>query len=170
MMMIATKKILFLNIFLVFSTISVFSHPFYVSICQIDFNRESQSLEISVKTFADDLLLALEKEGASKLFLGEGKENPAADNLISKYLKSRLQIKVNGKKGEMKWIGKEMETDAVWSYLEIDHISALKEIEVNCTLLTEIYDSQNNIIQINLGGNIKSMLLDKKKTVEVMKF
>lgn len=168
--MTMTKKLFFLIYFFLIGFISVQAHPFYVSICQIDFNSETHSLEISVKTFADDLILALEKEGATKIYLGEEKENPATNKLIFNYLKSHLSLKVNGEKVAFKFIGKEMETDAVWTYLEIDNISELNEIEVNCTLLTEIFDSQNNIIQINKGEGIKSMLLDRKKNKDSLTF
>ncbi|MCF6333363.1 MAG: hypothetical protein L3J11_08765 [Draconibacterium sp.] len=70
-----------------FCPVATNAHPFYVSICQVDYNKENQSLEISVKIFANDLLVALEKAGATKIFLGEKKENPETDKFIFNYLK-----------------------------------------------------------------------------------
>ncbi len=159
------------NLFLVFLffliwSVAAIAHPFYVSICQIDFNKENHSLEISVKTFADDLLLGLEKAGSTKLFLGEEKENPETGQIIFDYMKTNLKFKVNGKDVNYLFVGKEMETDVVWSYLEIKGITELNKIEVECRILTEIFDSQNNIIQINNGQGIKSLLLTRRKTID----
>lgn len=164
------KKLLFLIYLIVAGGFSALAHPFYVSICQVDFNRETHSLEISVKTFADDLIAGLEKNGASKIYLGEQRENTETDKWIAKYIKSGISFVVNGKNSEIGFIGKEIETDVVWSYFEITNVSELTEMEVHCTLLTEIFETQNNIIQINNGEEIKNLLLSKKKTTGSVNF
>ena len=48
------KKIVFVFCFFIFWSPFSQAHPFYVSICQIDYNKENSSLEISIKIFADD--------------------------------------------------------------------------------------------------------------------
>lgn len=156
----------FLVFFLLTICLLTNAHPFYVSICQVDFNKKNETLEISVKTFADDLLLGLKNAGVTQVYLGEEKENPNTDQFIFDYLQINLKFKVNGKKVNYLFVGKEMETDVVWSYLEIEGITSLNEIEVECRLLTEVLESQSNIIQINNGEGIKSLLLTKRKTID----
>jgi len=164
-----TKKILFLNLLFI-GIGSAYSHPFYVSICQVDLNQETQSLEISLKIFADDLILGLENAGASKLYLGENKEHKNADNYIFDYLKSSLKFSVNNKVAKYSFIGKELESDVVWIYLEITDIKTLNRIEVECKLLTEVLENQSNIIQINNGKKVKSMLLNKRKQTDAIAY
>lgn len=164
------KKILSLIVLLAFWSVPGRAHPFYVSICQLDFNAENHTIEISLKVFANDLLLGLEQTGVSKIFLGEEKENPNANEYINKYIHSHLNFKVNDKKVDYTFVGKEMETDVVWNYLEIENILALNKIEVQCNLLTEVFDSQSNIIQVNNRGEIKNMLLNKRKTVDTITY
>ena len=165
-----TKKILFLvNLFLI-GSLSLSAHPFYVSIFQIDFNNENKSLEISVKVIADDLLLALEKRGETNIYLGEERERPDTDKLIFDYIKDKLKLTINGKKTEFRFIGKEMDTNVLWSYFEIDNITELQKIEVNCDLLTEVFPAQNNIIQVNNGVEIKNLLLNKMKVQDSLTF
>ena len=146
------------------------AHPFYVSICQVDFNKTNQSLEISIKVFADDLLFGLKNVGVSKIYLGEEKENPNADQYIFDYIKSSLKFKINDTPKEYSFIGKEMEADVVWIYMEITNISELKKIEVDCKFLTEVLESQSNIIQFNNNDGIKSLLLNKSKQRDVLTF
>ncbi len=168
-MKIVKKIILIFSLFL-FCSVQANSHPFYVSICQIDFNKENQTLEISVKTFVNDLLLALKNGGAPELFIGEKRENAKTDDYIYDYLKRNLKIKVNGKAVNYSFIGKELETDVVWSYLEIEGVAQLKKIEVECSVLTEVFDTQSNIIQVNDGTGIRNLLLSKRKTVDSISF
>ena len=167
--MLKTKKLFFLVYFFLFQ-IPVFAHPLYVSICQVDFNEKSHALEISIKIFADDLIHALEKKGAPELYLGEEKENPQTDSLINAYIQSKYLFIVNGEKTAFHFIGKELDTDAVWCYFETGKIDDLRNIEVDCNLLTEVYDTQSNIIQVTKNGETKNMLLDKRKTSDLLKF
>jgi hypothetical protein len=164
------KKILFLFFFLCLGLNSVYSHPFYVSICQVDFNQETHSLEISLKVFADDLILGLENAGASKLYLGEKKENKKTNTYIFDYLDSSLIFFINNKRKNYSFVGKEMESDVVWIYLEITDVNALDKIKVDCKLLTEVLETQSNIIQINNGSEIKSMLLNRRKQSDTITY
>ena len=168
-MKLIKKSILLFSLFLVLSA-TANSHPFYVSICQIDFNEENQSLEVSVKTFVNDLLAALKKNGVPELFIGEERENKKTNEYIFEYLKSNLKIRVNDKAVNYSFIGREMETDVLWSYLEIEGVSDLREIEVECSILTEVFDSQSNIIQVNNGTSIRNLLLTKRKTRDSITF
>lgn len=162
------KFLFFVFCVLTFTVNSSKAHPFYVSICQVNFNKINHSLEISVKVFADDLLLGLKNAGASKIYLGEERENPNTDKYIFDYLKSNLKFRINNRSKVYSFIGREIETDVVWIYLEIKDISELKKIDIECKLLTEVLDSQNNIIQINGGDGIKSLLLNKRKLSDTL--
>jgi len=146
------------------------AHPFYVSLFQVDFNQETKALQISVKIFANDLLVGLEKEGEKEINLGEANENPETDKFIYQYLQAHLSFKANGMSANYSFIGKEIEKDVVWSYLEIDNINSLKNIDVQCDLLVDEFDGQSNIIQVNNKGVIKNLLLNKNKTAGTLKF
>ncbi len=164
------KKYFILLLFLLLGVNSVNAHPFYVSICQIDYNEETKSLEIAVKIFADDLLLGLENAGKTKIYLGEKKEDVKADEYIFDYLSSQYSFMVNNEKANLTFVGKELDNDVVWTYLEIENIASLNTIDVKCTLLTEVLESQSNIIQVNKNGIIKNMLLSKNKTSDSLVF
>lgn len=164
------KKYFILLTVLLLSFNAAKAHPFYVSICQIEYKQETNSLEIAVKIFADDLLVGLKHAGRSKLYLGEKKENPNTDEYIFDFLKSQIKFKVNNQTSNCLYVGKEVENDVVWVYLEIENIRFLDSVEVECKLLTDVLESQSNIIQINKKGNIKNLLLNKNKTTGTVVF
>jgi hypothetical protein len=164
------KKYWIVLLILMTGVFAVSAHPYYVSICQIEFNRETHALEISLKTFADDLLLGLENAGHKEMFLGEARENPKADQFIANYINSKLHFTVNGNPVQFKFIGKELEEGAVWSYFEINNVDELYSLDVKCTLLTEIYETQNNVIQVEKDKKIKNLLLNRQKISGKLEF
>nr|WP_321356981.1 DUF6702 family protein [uncultured Draconibacterium sp.] len=159
-----SKKLILPVLFLFLGVFFSNAHPFYVSICQVNFNQQSQSLEISVKIFVDDLIEGLSEEGHNKLYIGETREDAHTDEYIYDYLKKSIRFKVNDKDVEPAFVGKEMEKDVVWAYMEIDNIANLIDIEVNCNLLTDVFSDQSNIIQVTKSGETKNLLLSKRDT------
>ena len=54
----------------------------------------------------------------------------------------------------------EKEDEAVNVYLEVENIATVKTIEINNSILHDLYDDQMNIIHVVVGGNRKSTKLD----------
>ena len=157
------KKYFILFILLLSISVGAGAHPYYVSICQVDFNRESQALEIALKIFTDDLSLALESKGERALFIGDERESAKAERLIREYVDSRLHFKINDVPVSCNYVGKEPEAGAMWIYFEIKDIKELLSLDVECSLLVEVLDSQNNIIQVNKDGKVKNLLLNRRE-------
>lgn len=165
-----SKKIIISLLLLMLKVTNADAHPFYVSIYQVDYNKENSSLEISVKIFTDDLLLALKNCSRTKLYLGEEQEDENADEYIMNYLQKHLKFVVNGKLSTYAFVGKEIEKDVVWTYLEIGKVKEFKQITVDCDVLTKEYATQNNIVQISKDGDTKSLLLNRNKIAETLDF
>ena len=137
-------------------------HPLYISITQISYNTQGKNAEIAIKVFADDLEKAITAANNGKfLHLNTKQEVANTDVLIQNYLLKSFKIKINGKAANLKWVGKEYETDdAVWCYFEVPSRS-IKTIAVHNTIFTEIYPKQNNIVQVQTAKGKRSLLLSK---------
>jgi len=150
--------------------ISALLHSYYVSITQIEYNQYTQSVEISCKIFTDDLEAALEKATGEKMHLGTERENPNAGQYVRQYLKDHLLFELNGKAVQYNFVGKEISGDATWCYLEISGVRELKSLKVSSQLLTEVFETQTNIVHITTGKNKKSLLLSKVKPADMVTF
>ena len=139
-------------------------HEFHLSLTEIRHNSESKSLEVSIKLFTDDLLVALEQAGAPKMELGTENEPPEANELIESYLKAHFKLTVNGKPTDFNYLGKEAELDATWCFLEVNDVKKVQTIEVQNTVLLEAFDDQTNMINLNINGRKKSGLARKGST------
>jgi hypothetical protein len=151
-------------------TTAIFFHPFFVSVVQIDQNTNEKSLEVSVRIFAEDLEATLKKFGNAKIDLQHPTDKAVVDKLITTYIQSKLQLKVDGKPVTMHYIGYEQRLESIWVYLEVDNVSSLKKLDVNCSLLYEFEQKQSNIIHVKAAGSDKSFKLDNPKASTSFEF
>ena len=135
-------------------------HPFHVSTTEINHNAIDKTLEISCRIFIDDFESCLSKQYHTKADLSAASVKTSMDTLVKKYLSAHLQIKADGKAAQMQYLGFEKEDEAVNVYFEADKIVSVKKIEINDSILHDLYDDQINIIHVVVGGNRKSTKLD----------
>ena len=135
-------------------------HPFYVCVTEINHNAVDKTLEISCKIFADDFEKVLTQKNKSVVSISQPKDKAALDKLINLYIKSHLSFKADSKQVNFSYLGFEKEDDAVYCYLQVDNISAVKKIDVVNTMLHDLNNNQINIMHVNVGGNRKSLKLD----------
>jgi len=131
-------------------------HPLYVTVTEINHNAKDKTLEISCKIFTNDFEAALEKATHSKIDLSQPKDKDVADKLVSDYIEKHFQIKVDSKPVILQFIGSEKQTDATWSYFQVNNISSVKKIEIMNNLLYETFDGQIAIMHVMVSGNRQS--------------
>lgn len=146
------------------------AHPFFISICQIHHNSESNTLEVAIKLFANDLETAMGAEQTSALRLGTDRESADADAHIANYIQQHLLLSVDGTSVTGKFIGKEYEADVVWCYIEVPDISTISKLEVSNRLLMNEFPSQTNVVHVTVNGERKSMLLQKGNARDIVSF
>lgn len=131
-------------------------HPLHVSTTEVNFNAKEKTLEISCKIFSDDFESILARLYKQKTDLSNPNMKTAMDELVKKYLLSHLQVKANGKATTLNYIGFEIDHEATNIYLEVEKVSAVKSIEVNNTILYDLFDDQMSIVHIVKGATRKS--------------
>lgn len=170
---IAAFTAVFLCFFCTASSLNAYHHhPIHATITTIDYNAKTKSLEVSCKIFADDLEEAVKRETGTQAFIGAGtKEVKNLNALLEQYLAKHLRLQADGKPLQTRtFVGKELEGEAVWCYIEIPNVQGVKRLTVEQTVLTELYDDQTNLVNASIGGVRRSTLLRKNKTADVLEF
>jgi hypothetical protein len=162
------KKIII--ILLVLPLFAFTMHKYYVSLCEIEYLKEKQSIQITLGVFIEDLEFTLNKNSGIQLNLGSKIEVGNIDDYYKKYLNVHLQISVNGKNQSFKYIGKEYDGDIVRFYLEIADIKEFKSIDVLNNILTEDFSDQKNIVKIKVKDFNKTFYLNKSNYKSLLKF
>jgi hypothetical protein len=132
---------------IVFFTTNAFSlnrHTYHTSLTRIDYNSKEKLFEISIQLFLHDLLPLLEKRAGKPVVLEQTAE---ADRLIQKYLSEQFILK--DKKGaikSLKWVGKEMDVDSIYIYLETTSEESLEHYSLQNTVFFESFRQQTNLV------------------------
>jgi len=153
------KKLYFL--FIIIPLLAFTTHKYYLSLTQIKFKEESKAVQIIINVFMDDIEIALNKDYDIDLQLATKKELKNNDVYFKRYLKTKLQFKINTSKKEFTYIGKEYDGDLVYFYLEIEDITEVNSIEIKNKILLTHFPKQENLIKTEVYNKNKSVLLSK---------
>jgi len=134
-------------------------HKFYVSTYQVNYVSQKKMLQITSRIFIDDLNEALEKKYKKKAFVGTNRQTEADIDLMKKYIAEKCLIKVNGEQKSFIYLSNEIEANVLVCYFSIKDISKLNTLSIENSALMELYGDQQNVIQANIDGDKKSLLL-----------
>lgn len=165
------RKVITACIVLVSLIVMSFSgwHKYYVSVTEVNYAEKEQSLQITTRVFYDDLEKVLQERYDESVKV-ESSSDKKVDFYIEKYFKKKLEIVVNGKVLELQFLGRELEDDLVYCYLEVKDVSKINSISVKNKLLFDVFEEQQNIVHVNIKPHKKSFLLVKERDQGVLKF
>ena len=161
------KKIAIL--FLLF-TLAFSSHKYYLSLTQIEYNKDQDSLEVIINVFMDDIEFAINKEYSVDLRLTTKQELEDVDSYFQKYLRKNLRFLVNKELVNYNFIGKEYEGDLVYFYLEVNVSDRPITLEVFNTILVTYFEQQQNVIKFKNGSERLSKILSKNTNKALLNF
>lgn len=136
-------------------------HPFHVSVTDIRHNAVDHTLEVQCKLFTDDFESALKKVYQQKADLIDPSMHARMDTLVSRYVQSSLQLRINEKLLSMQYLGFEQEREATYVYLEVANVvGPIRTMDFSAKLLYEIFTDQVNIFHVATDKAKKSVKLD----------
>jgi hypothetical protein len=135
-------------------------HPIHVSTSNIEYNGKDNKLEVICTIFTDDFEAALAKQYHAKTDLNKADMHAAMDALVKSYLAANLHVKVGDAPVNLNYLGFEINREATDVYLESDKIPTVKKVDVEVSLLHNLFDDQINIVHITVNGVRKSEKLD----------
>ena len=144
-----------------------FAHPIHVSVCDIEYDKANQALEVVQRIFVDDLEKAVRLH-SGKQSLDIGLEDAKVH--IQAYIVDKLHIRVNGKAVSYAYLGHEIEGEALYAYIEIEKVKKLSELEVTSEILTAMYDDQVNLVHVKVDGALRSLKLTSSSSSESLSY
>jgi len=145
-------------------------HKYYISLCEIEYVSEQQSVQITLGMFIDDIEFTLNKDHNTELNIATNEETNNIDTYFKNYLNQHFKININEQDKSYNYIGKEYDDDIVRFYLEITNIKQLNSIQVSNTSLLRYFEDQQNIIKIYANNINKTFYLNKKNDKGLLKF
>ena len=153
---------LFLS-FLIFSSIFLKQnkekHKFYVSTTTIEYKKEKSTFQITSQLFIDDVETLL-REYKNDIKLAPDSNNKKIDELLEIALRQAFQIKIDKKRVDLIYIGREYKNDILQCYLEVIVPELSEKVTLQNRIFFNIFKNQQNIIHFKNKDIRKSVLLD----------
>ena len=145
---------------IVFSALLVLSswanaHKFYTSLTQVEYNPKTQSAEVIMNIFTDDLELAVSDHFKRKITSSDKEFN----KLCYQYIDAKFQLK-DPKNQFLKneYVGLEIKRDMVSIYFEIKLSEGLSNSHLKQVILLEANNEQTNIVNLKNGKSKTSLI------------
>jgi len=145
-------------------------HKFYVSVTDIEYNPETESLQLISRIFTDDMENLLKTRYSEEIYLTAKEEHPEVDSYIEKYLVGKLRVEVNGREYPLKYLGKKYDNDILKLFIEIEQVAVPQRVQVQNEILTDLFPDQKNVVHVKLNGETKSLLLSRGRESGLLNF
>ena len=145
-------------------------HKYYVSITQIEYVKDKQSVQIISRIFMDDFEQLLRQRYDEKLTLNNDEDEAVIDTYIKKYLLTKIKIFINGKEVIPTFIGKKYEDDIMHCYLEVENVASISSFEIQNEVLFDMFEDQKNIVRTHINDKNKTFVLNAQNDKGLLNF
>lgn len=164
-------KILRLFLLLLIPVLSSFAaHKYYLSVTDLVYDEEEKAIQMITRIFYDDLEDVLQERYDENILVDQTADQEKLDKYITKYVKSKIVIEVNGVSEPLTYLGKEYENDYVVCYIEVTDVESIRKLKIENTLLLDLFKDQKNMVHTDVLGKKKSLLLRDGNTKALLNF
>lgn len=146
------------------------SHKYYVSTSLFDFNKDSASLQITLKIFKDDFIKLISYKYGLDLENKLQRDSRKIKSKISEYLLSNLIIHFDDKKQGLIYLGYEENDEMFTFYLELENLSSFTSVKLQNTILFDLFDEQQNVIHLKKDNKRRSFISRKDSYISSFEF
>ena len=150
-------------------------HPLKLSLSQIEYSSESNTIQIDLRLFLMDVNEALTFDPEStELRFCEPNESPNANPLLMSYLNDFISIEANGQRIPIKLENKSIKGEGLNTALQISFEYQQKEpletLKIKNTVFTDLFFDQTNIIYVHINSDSTSLMLNKRTPSHTLTF
>ncbi len=147
------------------------AHPLHVSVTEIKYDEKEKELEVMMRVFIDDLEKTMQTRlKQPELDIQEPGKGVTTDQLVSPYLLENFKVKLEGKEQKVKYLGSEKEGEAFIFYILVSNVKKWKTIEVQNSIIQEIFEDQSNHVHVTVRETVRSLRLTRDKPVDTITF
>jgi len=142
---------------------SIFLHPVYVSVTNMDIDAQNRCISLSVRMFTDDLETVLHNKYHVHGWIGTPSEHKDSRRLLVEYVNERFSIEVN-KNEKIIFVADSIVVaeDDMWFYMRGMANQTIKQVDIDNRLLTDFFSTQTNLVIINTGRNEIGHILNRR--------
>jgi hypothetical protein len=122
------------------------AHKFHTSFTEAEYNAPEHSLQITLRTFPDDLENVLSRRAGKPVRLDQKKE---METLLVAYLQETFQLKnAKGEAVKLSWVGMDAGVDSAWLYFEAQLPEGTTGTALRNQFMFDLYEDQINLVEV----------------------
>lgn len=145
-------------------------HKYYISVSNATYSKSAKSVQMITRFFIDDLEDVLNARIQNPVTLGDAATIQDVYPYLKSYLAKKLEVKINGKISIPSFIGAEYEGDQMVLYIELPSEKLPSEISMKFSAFLELFEEQKNLVHMKMDGKRRTLLMDKNKSTDTVKF
>jgi hypothetical protein len=135
---------------------SVFSHPLHVTFSELNYNKDSKTIELSIRIFTDDFETTLRSYSSAKVDLTHPSDKKTTEKWMNDYIQKNFVLYIDSKLQTLQFVGYEIKGESVWVYFESVVSAVPKKFNVINQLLYDFSNKQMNLIRVIIENNEKT--------------
>ena len=132
-------------------------HEYYVSTTEVDYIKEKNLMQITIRIFIDDFE-EIVKQTNNNLKVAPDSNSKKINEILNQYIFEKFKISVNDQELIYEFIGKEYKSDMIQAYYEAEINNIIKNISFENYILFDYFKNQQNIIHYKNDKFRKSFL------------
>ncbi|MDT7541447.1 MAG: hypothetical protein QOE33_1351 [Acidobacteriota bacterium] len=144
------------------------AHKFHTSFTEADYNAETKSLEVTLRTFPDDLANVIRKREGQTVSLDDKK---AFGERALAYLQDSFRLKnAKGEAVKLSWVGMDAGVDSAWLYFEAPLPEGIEGTRLSQQFLCDLYDDQLNLVNVKSGARKTELRFERGGDFQMINF
>ena len=149
------------------------AHKFHTSFAEVNHNTEAGTLEVTLRTFPDDLEAALRRRAdlAPARPAAKDRQSSAAqdqkkefEERVAAYVADTFQLKTaSGDPVKISWVGMDAGVDSAWLYFEARLPANAEGVQLRSRFLFDLFDDQINLVNLKSNGRRTALRFERGK-------
>lgn len=139
------------------------AHKFHTSFTEANYNAEAGTLEITLRTFPDDLEAALRRRAAPAPAPGRDRKKEYEERVAAYVAETFLLKTATGEPIKISWVGMDAGVDSAWLYFEARLPANSEGIQFSNRLLFDLFDDQINLVNIKTKDRRLALRFERGK-------
>ena len=140
------------------------AHKFHTSFAEVNHNAEAGTLEVTLRTFPDDLEAAVRRRASSPAPAATGDRKKEFEERVAAYVADTFQLKTaTGEPIKISWVGMDAGVDSAWLYFEARLPADAAGLQLRSRFLFDLFDDQINLVNLKSNGKRTALRFERGK-------
>jgi hypothetical protein len=139
------------------------AHKFHTSFTEANYNAEAGTLEVTLRTFPDDLEAAVRRRAPPAPPAGKDQKKEFEERVAAYVAETFLLRTEKGEPIKISWVGMDAGVDSAWLYFEARLPAGADGVKLSNRLLFDLFDDQINLVNFRTKGGRTALRFERGK-------